>query len=135
MLEFTNGSLQEITTNKFEQQKNAKVEKRYSPLTLYLMGLLPPEAVPSIPLIRPFDTTIEKLPSFSVPTVIEGTRIFISMQDIIGREGKWEVVPDNCGSDANPSTHCRGPCSNVPSCSPTSVCTCDVGFFACSGTC
>lgn len=78
----------EVEKNKFKVSDRLRyIEARYSPLTLYLMGLLSAEDVPPIPLIRPFDSVIEK--STYPPNEVDGIKEFVSMEDIIAREGKW----------------------------------------------
>ncbi len=64
-------------------------ELRYSPLTLYFMGLLAPDKVPPIPIIEPFDPAIKR--SLIIPPPIAGTKKTIFIDDVIKKAGKWEV--------------------------------------------
>lgn len=62
----------------------------YSPLDLYLMGMIPKEQVPSMLLID--NPAIDKTQSPFLGTTVNGTAVMVSINDIIAAEG--ERVPN-----------------------------------------
>ncbi|MCD6288321.1 MAG: hypothetical protein J7M12_04320, partial [Candidatus Hydrogenedentes bacterium] len=66
---------------------STEVTDRYSPLDLYLMGMIPPEDVPPMFLITDHDSSISPAQAPTLGVTVTGTRKPVTVDDIISASG------------------------------------------------